>query len=146
MNTLKYKSSLVEDLESQLAKVIEKNTELTIQNSDLQKKVVELHHVSDECAQLKNSLNQMETECVTAKSEVKSLSGKVRNLECVLEEMHRAAENRREIERQHKEALENLKKKQEEVETVATKKQTEIIDQLKVKIADLETERKIQTV
>ena len=39
MNTLKYKSSLVEDLESQLAKVIEKNTELTIQNSDLQKKV-----------------------------------------------------------------------------------------------------------
>lgn len=144
MNTLKYKSSLVEDLESQLAKVIEKNTELTIQNSDLQKKVVELHHVSDEVEHLKNSLNQMETECVTAKSEVKSLSGKVRNLECVLEEMHRAAENRREIERQHKEALENLKKKQEEVETVATKKQAEIIDQLKVKIADLEIDRKIQ--
>ena len=56
---------------------MEKNTELTIQNTDLQKQVVELHHVSDECAQLKNSLNQMETECVTAKSEVKSLSGKV---------------------------------------------------------------------
>jgi hypothetical protein len=29
----------------------------------------------------------------------------VRNLESVLDEMHKAAENRREIERQHKEAL-----------------------------------------
>ncbi len=39
MNTLKYKSALCQDLESQLAKVIEKNTELTVANSDLQKKV-----------------------------------------------------------------------------------------------------------
>ena len=144
LNTLKYKSSLVDDLELQLAKVIEKNTELTIQNSDLQKKVVELHNVTDECAKLKNSLNEMESECVSAKSEVKNLFGKVRNLECVLEEMHKAAENRREIERQHKEALENLKKKQGEVEIIATKKQTEIIDQLKSKISELEVERKIQ--
>ena len=144
LNTLKYKSSLVEDLESQLAKVIEKNTELTIQNSDLQKKVVELNQVSDECAKLKNTLNEMETECVSAKSEVQNLSGKVRNLECVLEEMHRAAENRREIERQHKEALESLKRKQGEIESVATKKQIEIIDQLKSKITDLEIERKFQ--
>ena len=141
---MKYKSSLVDDLELQLAKVIEKNTELTIQNSDLQKKVVELHNVTDECAKLKNSLNEMESECVSAKSEVKNLFGKVRNLECVLEEMHKAAENRREIERQHKEALENLKKKQGEVEIIATKKQTEIIDQLKSNISELEVERKIQ--
>ena len=141
---MKYKSSLVEDLESQLAKVIEKNTELTIQNSDLQKKVVELHNVTDECAKLKNSLNEMESECVSAKSEVKNLFGKVRNLECVLEEMHKAAENRREIERQHKEALEILKKKQGEVEVIATKKQAEIIDQLKSKISELEVERKVQ--
>ena len=141
---MKYKSSLVDDLELQLAKVIEKNTELTIQNSDLQKKVVELHNVTDECAKLKNSLDEMESECVSAKSEVKNLFGKVRNLECVLEEMHKAAENRREIERQHKEALENLKKKQGEVEIIATKKQTEIIDQLKSKISELEVERKVQ--
>jgi len=144
LNTLKYKSSLVEDLESQLAKVIEKNTELTIQNSDLQKKVVELNQVTDECEQLKTTLTEMETECVSARTEVKTLSGKVRNLECVLEEMHKAAENRREIERQHKEALENLKKKQDEAENVATKKQTEVIEQLKVNIANLEIERKLQ--
>ena len=143
LNTLKYKSSLVEDLEAQLAKVIEKNTELTIQNSDLQKKVVELKEVTDECEQLKNTLTEVETECTVAKSEVVNLSGKVRNLECVLQEMHKAAENRREIERQHREALESLKRKQGEVEVVATKKQTEIIDQMKEKIAELEVERKV---
>jgi hypothetical protein len=42
--------------ETQLAKVIEKNTELTIANSDLQKKVVELHSVSEECLTLKTTL------------------------------------------------------------------------------------------
>ena len=144
LNTLKYKSSLVEDLEAQLAKVIEKNTELTIQNSDLQKKVVELREVTDECEQLKTTLTEVETECTVAKSEVKNLGAKVRNLECVLEEMHKAAENRREIERQHKEALEKLKQKQGEVEIVATKKQAEIIEQMKQKITELEVERKVQ--
>ena len=39
-----------------MAKVIEKNTELTIANSDLQKKVVELHGVSEECLTLKTTL------------------------------------------------------------------------------------------
>jgi hypothetical protein len=42
--------------ETQLAKVIEKNTELTIANSDLQKKVVELHGVTEECQTLKSTL------------------------------------------------------------------------------------------
>ena len=144
MNTLKYKSALCEDLESQLAKVIEKNTQLTIANNDLQKKVVELQDVSEECATLKSTLEKVETECTHAKSEVNNLNGKVRNLESVLAEMHKAAENRREIERQHKEALESLKRKQEEVESVATKKQAEMIDQLKLKIAELESDRQAQ--
>ena len=99
INTLKYKSALCEDLESQLAKVIEKNTQLTMANSDLQKKVVELHGVSEECATLKENLEKVQTDCHLAKSEVTNLNGKVRNLESVLAEMHKAAENRREIER-----------------------------------------------
>ena len=144
MNTLKYKSALCEDLESQLAKVIEKNTQLTIANNDLQKKVVELQDVSEECATLKTTLEKVETECTNAKSQVNNLNGKVRNLESVLDEMHKAAENRREIERQHKEALESLKRKQEEVESVATKKQSEKIEQLKLKIAELESDRQAQ--
>ena len=99
MNTLKYKSALCADLESQLAKVIEKNTQLTMANCDLQKKVVELHGVSEECATLKENLEKVQTDCHLAKSEVTNLNGKVRNLESVLAEMHKAAENRREIER-----------------------------------------------
>merc|ERR1712223_1784466 len=144
VNTLKYKSALCDDLESQLAKVIEKNTQLTIANNDLQKKVVELQDVSEECATLKFTLEKVETDYTNAKSEVNNLNGKVRNLESVLDEMHKAADNRREIERQHKEALENLKKKQEEVEIVATKKQTEMIDKLKLRISELEAEKEVQ--
>ena len=97
VNTLKYKSALCDDLESQLAKVIEKNTQLTIANNDLQKKVVELQDVSEECATLKFTLEKVETDYTNAKSEVNNLNGKVRNLESVLDEMHKAADNRREI-------------------------------------------------
>ena len=100
MNTLKYKSALCDDLESQLAKVIEKNTQLTIANNDLQKKVVELQDVSEECATLKFTLEKVETDYTNAKSEVNNLNGKVRNLESVLDEMHKAADNRREIGKQ----------------------------------------------
>jgi chromosome segregation ATPase len=144
VNTLKYKSALCDNLESQLAKVIEKNTELTMANNDLHKKVVELQDVNEECETLKVTLEKVESECSNAKYEVTNLSGKVRNLESVLDEMHKAAENRREIERQHKEALENLKKKQEEVEFVATKKQAEKIGQLKERITELEAEKNVQ--
>ena len=100
VNTLKYKSALCDDLESQLAKVIEKNTQLTIANNDLQKKVVELQDVSEECATLKFTLEKVETDYTNAKSEVNNLNGKVRNLESVLDEMHKAADNRREIGKQ----------------------------------------------
>merc|ERR1712223_1328621 len=93
-----------------------------------------LHQVSDECAQLKNTLNEVESECVNAKSEVKNLSGKVRNLECVLEEMHKAAENRREIERQHKEALMKLKITDQEIER---KLQNEKHQELILEMAEL---------
>ena len=82
MNTLKYKSALCEDLESQLAKVIEKNTELTIANSDLQRRVVELRDASEECATLKSELVRVEEDCTTARTEVRSLTGKVRNGDC----------------------------------------------------------------
>ena len=68
----------------------------------------------------------------------------MRNLESVLDEMQRAAESRRQIEAQHKEALENLRRKQDEVEIVATKKQAETIEQMKKKIQELEAERKTQ--
>ncbi|CAB4067176.1 unnamed protein product [Lepeophtheirus salmonis] len=97
-------------------------------NCDLQKRVVQLQDVSEECHELKSTLVKVESEYFSAKSEVVNLSGKVRNLENVLEEMHKAAENRREIERQHKEALENLKRKrEEEVEQIDLAKEMEAI-------------------
>jgi RIMS-binding protein 2 len=143
-NSLNYKSAQCDDLESQLARVLEKNNFLEAANNDLQRKVGELKNVTDECESLKSTLTQVSSECEGAKTEVRSLFGKVRNLEQVLDEMNRAAESRREIERQHKEAMESLKRRQDEVEETATKKQAELINSLKDKIAGLERERKFQ--
>uniref|UniRef100_A0A0K2TTB7 RIMS-binding protein 2 n=1 Tax=Lepeophtheirus salmonis TaxID=72036 RepID=A0A0K2TTB7_LEPSM len=144
MSSLKHKSALCHDLEAQLARVIEQNNKLALANCDLQKRVVQLQDVSEECHELKSTLVKVESEYFSAKSEVVNLSGKVRNLENVLEEMHKAAENRREIERQHKEALENLKRKrEEEVEVNASVKQTELIEQLQNKIRELEKEKRL---
>ncbi|XP_042889799.1 uncharacterized protein LOC122264802 [Penaeus japonicus] len=90
---LKLKNELCQDLdvgqqhsqqECQLARVIEKNTELTIQNSDLQKQIQELQHVSEECKTLKHTLTQVETDWSSAKVQVGSLQGKVGTLESVL--------------------------------------------------------------
>ena len=72
------------------------------------------------------------------------VSFQVRNLENVLDEMHKAAENRREIERQHKEALENLKAKQAEMEISTSLKQEELILQLKQKVESLERDRRAE--
>lgn len=65
-------------------------------------------------------------------------------MENVLEEMHKAAENRREIERQHKEALASLKQKQAEMEISTSLKQEELISQLKFKIENLERDRRAE--
>ena len=73
---------------------MEKYTVLAAANSDLQKKVGELKSVSAECESLKSTLSAVSTEAEAARSEAQNLCGKVRNLEQVLEEMRRAAENR----------------------------------------------------
>ncbi|KAK8726970.1 hypothetical protein OTU49_009851, partial [Cherax quadricarinatus] len=98
--------------ESQLARVIEKNTELTIQNSDLQKQLQELQHVSEECRTLKHTLTQVETDWSSTKVQVGSLQNKFGNLESVLRQMKDAADKRRDLERQHAEALAQLRERQ----------------------------------
>ena len=143
-NTLKFKSAQCEDLETQLARVTEKYTALAAANSDLQRKVGELKSVSAECENLKSTLSAVSTEYEGAKTEVQSLSGKVRNLEQVLEEMRRAAESRQEIERQHKEALECLRRRQAEQEEAQAHSTKELIETLKEKLSGLEEERRMQ--
>lgn len=143
-STLKYKSALCQDLEGQLQRLLERNSRLSEANVDLQRKVVELRGADNEAKALKGQLSQVEVECRGAKSEVINLEGKVRGLEGVLAEMQAAGESRREIERQHREALEALKRRQDEQEVMATRKQEDLVEQLKVKIEHLEREKRSQ--
>ncbi|XP_042864732.1 uncharacterized protein LOC122248652 isoform X5 [Penaeus japonicus] len=171
---LKLKNELCQDLECQLARVIEKNTELTIQNSDLQKQIQELQHVSEECKTLKHTLTQVETDWSSAKVQVGSLQGKVgtlesvlrlddvygladgprarggNSLEAVLIQMKEAADKRRELERQHAEALAQLRERQAAISDTSRyndkdrKASVEVIEALQSKIRELEKKAEAQ--
>lgn len=56
----------------------------------------------EEAETLRSTLSRVADECDEAKGEVRNLSGKVRGLESVLEEMRRAADSREERERERK--------------------------------------------
>ncbi|XP_069188516.1 uncharacterized protein [Procambarus clarkii] len=180
---LKLKNELCHDLdaahshprqESQLARVIEKNTELTIQNSDLQKQIQELQHVSEECRTLKHTLTQVETDWSSAKVQVGSLQNKFGNLESVLRledvygfadgsrprggssletvliQMKDAADKRRDLERQHAEALAQLRERQASIADPSKanekerKASVEVVEALQSKIRELEKKAEVQ--
>ena len=87
--SLQHKEALCDDLSSQLASVLERNSALAAANSNLQRQVVELRDAGEECTVLRTTLSRVADECDSAKGEVRNLSGKVRGLESVLEEMQR---------------------------------------------------------
>ncbi|XP_043216673.1 peripheral-type benzodiazepine receptor-associated protein 1-like isoform X3 [Amphibalanus amphitrite] len=149
--SLHIKNELCDDLEKQLTRVIEKNTELTIQNSDLQRQIHELDSISSQCASLKESLNSVGTEYESAKFEVETLKEKVSTLESVLRQMRDAAERKKELEKQHQEAQQQLRQKQEEIATLTKASESEkqasldTIQTLESKIRELEKKAEVQS-
>ncbi|XP_037091417.1 peripheral-type benzodiazepine receptor-associated protein 1-like [Pollicipes pollicipes] len=149
--SLHIKNELCDDLEKQLTRVIEKNTELTIQNSDLQRQIHELDSISSQCASLKESLDNVGTEYESAKFEVESLREKVSTLESVLKQMRDAAERKKELEKQHQEAQQQLRQKQEEIQKLTKVSESEkqasmdTIQTLESKIRELEKKAEVQS-
>ncbi|XP_039298084.1 RIMS-binding protein 2 [Nilaparvata lugens] len=116
------------ELEDQLVRVLEKNTELTIQNTDLQKQVQHLQNVKAESGPLKAD-----------------------KLESILKQMRETADVRKELEREHSEAVNQLKEKQIEIQrkqgSAAEKtKAYENIETLQSKIRELEKKTELQNV
>ncbi|XP_046980705.1 peripheral-type benzodiazepine receptor-associated protein 1-like [Schistocerca americana] len=127
--------------EDQLARVLEKNTELTIQNTDLQKQVQHLQNVNA--------------------SDGRSLPGLASaskpgdTLESILKQMREAADKRKELEREHAEALTQLREKQNEAQRLTKQrdassreksKSYETIEALQSKIRELEKKTELQNV
>ncbi|CAG0922485.1 unnamed protein product [Notodromas monacha] len=147
---LKAKSELCQDLENQLARVIDKNTELTIQNSDLQRQIQELQRLSQECDSLRKSLSNTEAEYDSAQEEVEKLRSKISHLETVLQKMREAAETRRDLETEHAETIQQLKEKREEISRLARASDLErdrnaaAVDRLQAKVFELEKRTLLQ--
>ncbi|XP_037076766.1 LOW QUALITY PROTEIN: RIMS-binding protein 2-like [Pollicipes pollicipes] len=147
---LQKKQELCNDLEKQFSRVIEKNTELTIQNSDLQRQALELDQLSTQCVSLEKSLTSVQAEYGTARMEVDNLRGKVSTLESVLKQMRDAAERKKELERQHQEAQQQLREKQADIQTLTKQseadRQTSLdtIQSLESKVRELEKKAEVQ--
>ncbi|XP_075220462.1 RIMS binding protein [Lycorma delicatula] len=116
------------ELEDQLVRVLEKNTELTIQNTDLQKQVQQLQNVKGESGLLQAD-----------------------KLESILKQMRETADFRKELEKEHTEAVNQLKEKQFEVQRKLgsandKSKAYENIETLQSKIRELEKKTELQNV
>ncbi|XP_069684047.1 RIMS-binding protein 2 isoform X8 [Periplaneta americana] len=135
------------DLEDQLVRVLEKNTELTIQNTDLQKQVQHLQNVSAEGRSgLPGSVQPGST----------SSANRSGDIESILKQMRDAADKRKELEQQHAEALTQLRDKQSELQRLTKfststssdkkSKSYETIEALQSKIRELEKKTELQNV
>ncbi|KAJ4445289.1 hypothetical protein ANN_07093 [Periplaneta americana] len=133
--------------EDQLVRVLEKNTELTIQNTDLQKQVQHLQNVSAEGRSgLPGSVQPGST----------SSANRSGDIESILKQMRDAADKRKELEQQHAEALTQLRDKQSELQRLTKfststssdkkSKSYETIEALQSKIRELEKKTELQNV
>ncbi|BES90149.1 Variant SH3 domain [Nesidiocoris tenuis] len=114
--------------EDQLARVLEKNTELTIKNTNLQKQVQQLQNVRG-----------TDLPCASEK------------LESILKQMREANDRKKEIEKEHTEALNLLKEQQSDIQkklssTSEKTKAYESIESLQSKIRELEKKAELQNV
>ncbi|XP_059484773.1 uncharacterized protein LOC132202027 isoform X15 [Neocloeon triangulifer] len=146
---LRMKSSLCDDLENQLVQVLEKNTELAIQNTDLQKQVQKLQFHGEQKTATANPLNL----------NTSSMSESDR-LDNILRQMREAAERRKDLEREHADTLAQLRDKQAEVQRQqlpvrqmtaepaagTSKKGYETVEALQSKIRELEKKAELQNV
>ncbi|GFU39476.1 RIMS-binding protein 2, partial [Nephila pilipes] len=69
---------------------------------------------TEECFQLLSSFDTFTSQSTLAKSEVERHQGKTNNLEALVKHMREAADKRKELEKQHADAIAELQRKQEE--------------------------------
>ncbi|XP_076369320.1 RIMS-binding protein 2-like isoform X4 [Tachypleus tridentatus] len=106
--------------------------------------------LTEECHQLRKSLDEARCNYKTAQCDVLTLQEKVNNLESLVKHMREAAEKRKELERQHAEALEELDKRQEEIRVLGQSKNSEkqhlveVIKSLESKVRELQKKCELQ--
>ncbi|XP_067128084.1 RIMS-binding protein 2-like isoform X3 [Centruroides vittatus] len=147
---LKERQQICANLKKQLNKVLDEKSHLEEYNSDLQQQVLELQPIVDDCNLLQETLTRVESNYKIAKSEVDSLQGKVNNLEALVQHLHEAAEKRKELEKQHTDALNELKKQQDNVKLSSTESEKqqalETVKSLESKVRELHKKCELQNV
>ncbi|XP_022245489.1 RIMS-binding protein 2-like isoform X3 [Limulus polyphemus] len=131
------------DLERQLSDTLYEKSDVEAHNVELQHQVSELERVTKECHQLRNSLEEIRHKYKTAQSDVVTLEGK---------HMREAAEKRKELDKEHGDALAELQKHQEEArlfgqnEDSEKQQSLEVIKSLESKVRELQKKCELQNV
>ncbi|KAG1655414.1 RIMS-binding protein 2 [Nymphon striatum] len=146
---LKERTDLCSDLENQLSKALDKNTQLVINNCDLQSQYHHIETLEKECQELNEKLAK--TANNTSKSEATTSNSKLaNNLETVVRNLREAGEKRKELEKEHAEALAHLRTRQEEAKKPRRPgerdrdKCGETIESLESKVRELQKKCEIQ--
>ncbi|XP_076364305.1 uncharacterized protein LOC143253797 isoform X3 [Tachypleus tridentatus] len=134
------------DLENQLQNSLDQKSELETQ---LQQQLGVLEPV---CHHLKNSLQELHCKYRKAHCDIDCLQDKLSNLETLVKHMREAAEKRKELEKEHTDALAELQKYKAEVWVLGQSKESEkqqsleLIKSLESKVRELQKKCELQNV
>ncbi|XP_050524709.1 peripheral-type benzodiazepine receptor-associated protein 1 [Daktulosphaira vitifoliae] len=131
-------------LEDQLVRVLEKNTELTIQNTDLHKQVLQLQHAAGNSHQVKKG---------SGLSSASARGNLDHEIDEILKLMQDASDKKRSLEKEHKECINQLQEKQKVLQTKLSNinyaektRLCEHIESLQSKIREFEKKMELENV
>ncbi|XP_064461008.1 RIMS-binding protein 2-like isoform X3 [Ornithodoros turicata] len=108
------------DLERQLLEALEQKIEVEAEKSKLQEQVKCLHAAESECARALSLASSSASELRGVRAELHDLQQSAAALEALVTHLRRAADRRRDLERQHAQALEELRQRRQEATVAAT--------------------------
>ncbi|GFR28038.1 RIMS-binding protein 2 [Trichonephila clavata] len=142
------KQLLCADLEHRLLVTLEEGKK----ENNLEEQFQHSETATEECFQLLSSFDTFTSQSTLAKSDIERHQGKTNNLEALVKHMREAADKRKELEKQHADAVAELQRKQEEHRhhhyASKTEKQAaqEAIQNLESKVRELQKKCELQNV
>ncbi|XP_033115228.1 RIMS-binding protein 3-like isoform X6 [Anneissia japonica] len=131
-------------LTSELQDALVENTNLTRQNTQLQERLTKLETFEEECKRLSEALKQQQSLFEASVDEKNNLKQTVAKLEKEVKLMQAAAEKRKQLEKEHEEAILSLQFKQDEIRNLQKEQQQskrehhDSVSKLEDKVKDLE--------
>ncbi|XP_041350293.1 RIMS-binding protein 2-like isoform X4 [Gigantopelta aegis] len=133
-----------EELEGQLRQSEARNTNQSLELSELHSRLLQIEKVNEECSTLRVSLAEAQHEREIARNEVSNLHYKVSSLENLVKDLQQSTAKLQQLEYDYQVALQKNEQKQEEINRLhqsqdeARLQHEKAVTELKIRIQDLE--------